>query len=72
MSDELRIRRDAPPGIEGRIGGMRQPGEVQKPEPRRRLRDKIPTLEQLKALIVNGKLILPARYFRGYFLDMLV
>lgn len=68
----MRIRRDNLPGIEGRIGGMRQPGDVQKPESRSRLKDKIPSLEQLKALIVNGRLILPARYFRGYFLDMLV
>jgi hypothetical protein len=36
----------------------------------RRWRERIPTPAQLQALIKNGRLVLPLRYFRGYFLDL--
>jgi hypothetical protein len=35
-------------------------------------RQRIPTLRQLAALVVNGMLILPRNYRRGMYLDILV
>lgn len=45
---------------------------TERPEPvkPRRFRDRLPTRAQLEALLQNGVLVLPARYFRGYFLDV--
>ena len=37
-----------------------------------RARQRIPTLRQLAALVVNGMLTLPRNYFRGMFLDITV
>jgi hypothetical protein len=34
--------------------------------------DRMPTDAQLAALIQDGELILPPRYFMGYFLDLLI
>lgn len=34
--------------------------------------DRIPTDAQLQALIQDGELVLPPRYFLGYFLDLLI
>ncbi|MDI9349750.1 MAG: hypothetical protein QM537_07080 [Candidatus Symbiobacter sp.] len=38
--------------------------------PLRRLGGKVPTPEQMKKLIRNGRLMLPEYYVRGYFLDL--
>ncbi|HYE00268.1 MAG TPA: hypothetical protein VEH84_12855 [Alphaproteobacteria bacterium] len=38
---------------------------------RRGLRQRIPTMEQLRALVVNGVLSLPRGYRRGMFLDII-
>ncbi len=59
---------------EGRIGESMPRRDVERPAPapRTRLRDRIPTLQQLQSLIRDGRLMLPPRYFRGFFLDMLV
>ena len=38
----------------------------------RRVRQRIPTMRQLAALVVNGMLMLPRNYRRGMFLDILV
>jgi len=35
-------------------------------------RDRIPTRAQLNALIQDGMLVLPPRYFVGFFLDLLI
>lgn len=73
MNEPIRRPGDAPPGVvDPRIGGLRQPQEVDRVSGRgaRRFRDKIPTLADLEALIQNGRLILPPRYFRGYYLDL--
>jgi hypothetical protein len=35
-------------------------------------KNRIPTIRELLALVVNGALILPQRYFRGMFLDVVV
>jgi hypothetical protein len=35
-------------------------------------RHRIPSLQELASLVVNGVLRLPARYFRGMFLDITV
>ena len=37
-----------------------------------RARQRIPTLRQLAALVVNGMLTLPRNYIRGMFLDITV
>jgi hypothetical protein len=37
-----------------------------------RSRQRIPTISQLAALVVNGMLMLPRNYRRGMFLDILV
>ena len=37
-----------------------------------RSRQRIPTIRQLAALVVNGMLMLPRNYRRGMFLDILV
>ncbi len=37
-----------------------------------RPRQRIPSLRQLSALVVNGMLTLPRNYFRGMFLDIIV
>lgn len=34
--------------------------------------DRVPTDAQLQALIQDGELVLPPRYFMGYFLDLLI
>jgi hypothetical protein len=46
------------------------PGRTEPATPRSRQR--IPTLRQLAALVVNGMLVLPRNYRRGMFLDILV
>jgi hypothetical protein len=38
----------------------------------KRWRERMPTRAQLEALLHNGRLILPMRYIRGYFLDLFV
>ena len=37
-----------------------------------RSRQRIPTMRQLAALVVNGMLMLPRNYRRGMFLDILI
>lgn len=73
MNDPVRRPGNDPMQIDPRIGGLRtpSPADVEKPGSRKRLRDRIPTMAQLEALIQDGRLILPVRYFRGYFLDVL-
>jgi hypothetical protein len=34
--------------------------------------DRVPSDAQLQALIEDGELVLPPRYFLGYFLDLLI
>lgn len=54
-------RRDG--GVAGRSGRVGAAEPVH--------RDRIPTLKQLAALVVNGVLMLPRHYRRGMFLDIL-
>jgi len=35
-------------------------------------KNKLPTIRELLALVVNGAIVLPQRYFRGMFLDVVV
>ena len=35
-------------------------------------KNRIPTIRELLALVVNGAIVLPQRYFRGMFLDVVV
>jgi len=61
------IRPDAPGG---RAAPGLPPARPDTPHPRSRQR--IPSLRQLAALVVNGMLTLPRNYRRGMFLDILV
>lgn len=73
MNEPIRGPADNIPSYDVRIGGNAIPTEgVERPRPARRHRDRMPTLAQLQALLQNGILVLPARYFRGFFLDLLV
>lgn len=59
--NELGRRDGGVAGRSSRIGGAGDPVH----------RDRIPTLKQLAALVVNGVLMLPRNYRRGMFLDVL-
>jgi hypothetical protein len=74
VNEPIRGPADNPPSYDVRIGGATIPADsVERPQrPARRHRDRIPTMAQLQALLQNGILVLPARYFRGFFLDLLV
>ena len=70
MSENLRTD---PTSFDPRIGGLRTRGEIDRTDvvaPVRGFRVRIPTMAQLEALLQNGKLMLPMRYFRGFFLDL--
>lgn len=70
MSDPLRT--DAA-SYDPRVGAFRTRGEIDRIEvvaPVRGFRARIPTMAQLEALLRDGKLMLPLRYFRGFFLDL--
>ena len=47
-------------------------GDMPRPRlrPLRRLGGKVPTPEQMRKLIRNGRLMLPEFYSRGYYLDL--
>lgn len=47
-------------------------GDTARPRlrPLRRLGGKVPTPEQMKKLLRNGRLMLPEYYMRGYYLDL--
>jgi hypothetical protein len=74
VNEPIRGPGEQPPSYDIRIGsGM--PAAEPAPRPQRatrRHRDRIPTMAQLESLFKEGFLVLPLRYFRGYFLDMLV
>lgn len=72
MSDRIRGPGQGTTPTDTRYGGPAV-DFVERPEPvkARRFRDRLPTRAQLEALLQNGRLVLPARYFRGYFLDVL-
>jgi hypothetical protein len=74
MADKIRTAVERGTMFDSRVGTMRNPNEVERVEPngRRRLRDRIPTIAQLEALLRDGLLVLPARYFRGTYLDIMV
>lgn len=75
MADDIKPLRSGPGGSGGRVGGLSRPQEpvrLRSTLPARRLRDRIPTRAQLEALIATGRLLLPPRYVRGYFLDLLI
>jgi hypothetical protein len=70
MSDSFRTD---PASYDVRLGGLRSRSEIDRADiaaPVRGFRARIPTLAQLEALLENGKLMLPRRYFRGFFLDL--
>lgn len=60
--------------LDTRVGGLRTPEKVEKANERdkRRWRPKIPTLEELQSIFIDGQILLPLRYFRGHYLDILV
>jgi hypothetical protein len=70
MSDPLRTDAAA---YDQRVGAFRTRGEIDRTDPLvavRGFRARIPTMAQLQSLLKDGKLMLPLRYFRGYFLDL--
>ena len=74
MAEKIRPQRS---GLTGLGGLLAPPVRAPEGEPGlppvggpRRWRERIPTVAQLEALIENGRLVLPLRYFRGYFLDL--
>lgn len=60
--------------LDTRVGGLRTPEKAEKinDRDRRRWRPKIPTMEELQAIFIDGQILLPLRYFRGHYLDILV
>jgi hypothetical protein len=75
LAEKIRPARGGVPGLGGLLPPPAQPIESERQVPSatgpRRWRERIPTRAQLEALIQNGRLVLPMRYFRGYFLDLL-
>ena len=79
MVDTRPTSRTSPDGLPPEITGERPtpgltpgfaPGRAEPTAPRPRQR--IPTLRQLAALVVDGMLVLPRNYRRGMYLDILV
>ncbi|CAK0775702.1 transposase [Azospirillaceae bacterium] len=70
MSDNRRIsernRTDLVPWPDSPVG------RVDSARPGQKLRTRIPTLQQLASLLIDGILVLPRNYRRGMFLDILV
>lgn len=64
--DGLRPTTGGRPALPGRPA--ERPGAARTPA----VRQRIPTLRELAALVVNGMLTLPRNYRRGMFLDILV
>ncbi|MFD2262518.1 hypothetical protein ACFSM5_06425 [Lacibacterium aquatile] len=74
MADPIRSNPDRGVQLDTRVGNTLVPREGIAPaQPaRKRWRDRIPSAAELAGLIVNGELRLPARYFRGFFLDLII
>jgi hypothetical protein len=73
LADKIRPQRPGTPGLGGLLpapASRVDPIELPPTGTSRRWRERMPTREQLEALIRNGRLVLPMRYFRGYFLDL--
>ena len=76
MADKIRPQRPGLPSLGGLLPApapVPRAPEIERETPAgtpRRWRERIPTRAQLEALIQNGRLVLPMRYFRGYFLDL--
>ncbi len=62
--------------VDARVSGLLARRDIDRTEGGRsigtRIRQKIPTMADLEKLMVNGVLMLPSRYIRGFFLDVLV
>jgi hypothetical protein len=73
LNDKIRGFGQGTAPADARYAGLTPAEGAERPEPikQRRFRDRLPTRAQLEALIQNGHLVLPMRYFRGYFLDVL-
>jgi hypothetical protein len=76
LSDDVGFGGSVPPFIGGLIRAFRPRRLADAPEDEFQLRgsakDRIPNNAQLRGLIQNGMLVLPARYFIGFFLDMVI
>ncbi len=75
LSDEFGIPRLIRPLIGGLLGGSRArraSGASDDDSWISRLGGRVPTDAQLDALLQDGLLVLPPRYFIGYFLDLLI
>lgn len=67
--DDLPIRSDGAGGRMPAVGATSLRGRA---DPATGHRQRIPTLRQLAALVVDGMLTLPRNYRRGMFLDVIV
>jgi len=76
LNDDVGFDGAIPPFIGGLLRAFRSRRKADVADPEFQLRggakDRIPTNAQLSALVQNGLLILPPRYFVGFFLDMVI
>ena len=74
MAEKIRPQRPGLPSVGGLLAPPVRSTEAERELPPsgapRSWRERIPSVAQLEALIQNGRLVLPLRYFRGYFLDL--
>lgn len=76
MNEDVGFTRAVAPLLGGLVRAFR-PRRSDEPDGVFRLRgssphDRVPTDAQLSALIQDGVLVLPPRYFVGFFLDLLI
>jgi hypothetical protein len=76
VNDDVGLGRSVPPLLGGLLRAFRPRRSVDGPDDEFRItrgaKDRVPTNAQLRALIEDGMLMLPPRYFIGYFLDLLI
>jgi hypothetical protein len=76
LDDEVGIGGSVPPLIGGLLRAFRSRRPTDAPDDEFRIsrgaKDRIPTNAMLRSLIQGGMLILPPRYFVGFFLDMVI
>jgi hypothetical protein len=76
LNDDVGFGRSVPPLLGGLLRAFRTGRAVDAPDEEFRItrgaKDRVPSNAQLRALIEDGMLMLPPRYFIGYFLDLLV
>jgi hypothetical protein len=76
LDDDVGFGGSVPPLIGGLLRAFRPRRSVDAPDEEFRIsrgaKDRIPSNALLQSLIQNGMLVLPQRYFVGFFLDMVI